>query len=378
MSKEIRKTEKDLNLTDRDLTNVEDLVTVLKPLRTITTVLCDEQNPTISLIYPLKQQILSLMQVQGTDSTMIKNVQNAICNDIQKRYSDKEEFLLMTSALDPRFRSLPWLDDDKRFSVYTSLIHQTSEASNQVYVKQEPEDPQPGPSVLPDLPQTYEESDKERQTKSKAKQDVSTNGPEPSVPHQSSAMQDLFGDAQQHTFGQQTAHVWTTNSTLSPKTLANNSNNQKLDDESLNTLFCEVEAIVNSRPITVVSNDPNDLQPLTPNHLLLLRSGLQLPLINMTLADTYRKKWKHVQFLANCFWKRWLKEYLPTLQLRQKWTHENRNFAVGNVVLVQDANTHCEAAFVDWRVEFVIYELIISLVKTLCFCVLFFICSYTM
>lgn len=117
-------------------------------------------------------------------------------------------------------------------------------------------------------------------------------------------------------------------------------NNQKLDDESLNTLFCEVEAIVNSRPITVVSNDPNDLQPLTPNHLLLLRSGLQLPLINVTLADTYRKKWKHVQFLANCFWKRWLKEYLPTLQLRQKWTHENRNFAVGDVVLVQDANTH--------------------------------------
>ena len=45
---------------------------------------------------------------------------------------------------------------------------------------------------------------------------------------------------------------------------------QRLDDEILNTLMCEVEAILNNRPITPTSDDINDLQALKPNHLLLL------------------------------------------------------------------------------------------------------------
>ena len=48
---------------------------------------------------------------------------------------------------------------------------------------------------------------------------------------------------------------------------------QVLDDESLHTLMCEVESIVNGRPITKVSDDPRDLNALTPNHLLLLLAG---------------------------------------------------------------------------------------------------------
>lgn len=52
---------------------------------------------------------------------------------------------------------------------------------------------------------------------------------------------------------------------------------QVLDEEGLTTLMCEVEAIVNGRPITKVSDDPHDLEPLTPNHLLLLRAGPSVP-----------------------------------------------------------------------------------------------------
>ena len=52
---------------------------------------------------------------------------------------------------------------------------------------------------------------------------------------------------------------------------------QVTDDESLSTQMCEVESIMNSRPITVVSSDANDLEPLTPNHLLLLKSEVPLP-----------------------------------------------------------------------------------------------------
>ena len=49
------------------------------------------------------------------------------------------------------------------------------------------------------------------------------------------------------------------------------------DEEGLQTLMCEVEAILNSRPITSISSDPNDLEPLTPNHILTGKSKVVLP-----------------------------------------------------------------------------------------------------
>ena len=51
---------------------------------------------------------------------------------------------------------------------------------------------------------------------------------------------------------------------------------QIIDDKCLSTLCCEVESIVNGRPLTVLSDDPNDETPLTPNHLLLLHGGPHL------------------------------------------------------------------------------------------------------
>ncbi|XP_071085478.1 uncharacterized protein [Haliotis cracherodii] len=112
-----------------------------------------------------------------------------------------------------------------------------------------------------------------------------------------------------------------------------------LHDEGLSTLFCEVEAIVNSRPITIVSDSPSDMEPLTPNHILLLRSGNSLPPGRFSVHDAYRRRWKHVQFLADQFWKRWLKEYLPGLQLRQKWLQSTVNLKVGDIVLLVNENS---------------------------------------
>ncbi|XP_078371484.1 uncharacterized protein LOC144655144 [Oculina patagonica] len=116
---------------------------------------------------------------------------------------------------------------------------------------------------------------------------------------------------------------------------------QITDDESLATLMCEVESIMNSRPITTVSSDPNDLEPLTPNHLLLLKSEIPLPPGLFKKEDLLsRRRWKQVQYLADIFWRRWSKEYLPLLQLRQKWVHPKRNLAVGDVVLVATEASH--------------------------------------
>lgn len=94
---------------------------------------------------------------------------------------------------------------------------------------------------------------------------------------------------------------------------------QRLDEEGLQTFLCEAEALLNSRPITTSSNDPNDVEALTPNHFLLLRSKPALPPGLFTADDTYvRCRWRQVQYMADLFWKRWLKEYLPELQTRQK------------------------------------------------------------
>ena len=116
---------------------------------------------------------------------------------------------------------------------------------------------------------------------------------------------------------------------------------QITDDESLATLLCEVESIMNSRPITIVSSDSNDMEPLTPNHLLLLKSEISLPPGLFKREDLLsRRRWKQVQYLADVFWRRWSKEYLPLLQLRQKWVHPKRNLAVGDIVLIAAETSH--------------------------------------
>jgi len=46
-----------------------------------------------------------------------------------------------------------------------------------------------------------------------------------------------------------------------------------------------------------------------------------------------------VQHIGNEFWVRWSKEYLQSLQVRNKWTRQHRNFTEGDVVLLKDNNT---------------------------------------
>lgn len=114
---------------------------------------------------------------------------------------------------------------------------------------------------------------------------------------------------------------------------------QTLDDDGLTTVLCEAEAILNDRPITKLSDDPNDLEPLTPNHLLLLRGKPSIPPGVFTAQDQYgKRRWKQVQYLADLFWKRWVREYLPLLQQRQKWNERKRNLAVGDIVAIMDSS----------------------------------------
>ena len=104
--------------------------------------------------------------------------------------------------------------------------------------------------------------------------------------------------------------------------------------------MAEVERVLNNRPLTPVGDDPYDLEPLTLNHLLLSKSNQSLPLGTFNEKDCYsRRRWRQIQYLASIFWARWLKEYLPLLQVRQKWLKTQRNLNVDDLVLMSDPNS---------------------------------------
>ncbi|PFX14897.1 hypothetical protein AWC38_SpisGene20907 [Stylophora pistillata] len=113
----------------------------------------------------------------------------------------------------------------------------------------------------------------------------------------------------------------------------------QLDDESLRTFMVEAEAIVNCRPLTVNTiNSSRSPEPLTPNHLLTMKSRVIMPPPgDFKRADLYlSKRWRRVQYLANEFWNRWRKEFLQSLQPRKKWIAVRRNLQVNDIVIVID------------------------------------------
>ena len=105
---------------------------------------------------------------------------------------------------------------------------------------------------------------------------------------------------------------------------------------TLDTHLAEIEAVINSRPLTHASTDPKDLNVLTPNHLLTLKTPAQPCMISDKIDAYARRRWKQVQYLADIFWKRWTNEYLPGLQERQKWFNVCKSLQIGDIVLVMD------------------------------------------
>ena len=89
--------------------------------------------------------------------------------------------------------------------------------------------------------------------------------------------------------------------------------------KTLSTLLCEVETQVTNRLLTKVSDDPNDAAALTPSHLLLLRGNPNYPLGKSLINYVYRTRWRQVQYLADLFWRQWIRKYMPQLQVRTKW-----------------------------------------------------------
>lgn len=110
--------------------------------------------------------------------------------------------------------------------------------------------------------------------------------------------------------------------------------------DELYTTLTRIEACLNSRPLTPLSNDPSDLSVLTPAHFLIGSSLQALPEYScLDVPTTHLNRWQRVQQVVQQIWSRWSKEYPCQLQQRTKWlSSKGVSLKFGMLVLIKDNN----------------------------------------
>ncbi|XP_078052010.1 uncharacterized protein LOC144478151, partial [Augochlora pura] len=109
--------------------------------------------------------------------------------------------------------------------------------------------------------------------------------------------------------------------------------------ENLNTLIIDIEAILNSRPLTPIFSDPADPFALTPGHFLIgdALTGLRKHDFR-DIPSNRLSGWQRIQQLKQHFWKRWHREYLNELTIRNKWIRGQHPIIEGTIILLKEDN----------------------------------------
>ncbi|CAH2102097.1 unnamed protein product [Euphydryas editha] len=110
--------------------------------------------------------------------------------------------------------------------------------------------------------------------------------------------------------------------------------------EELSTVLTQIEACLNSRPISCLSDHPDDPLPLTPGHFLIGESLITIPDNNYSDVSKLSglQRWKLTQRMVHDFWKKWSDEYLVNLNQRFKWSMKRSEPEIDDIVIVRDQN----------------------------------------
>lgn len=114
---------------------------------------------------------------------------------------------------------------------------------------------------------------------------------------------------------------------------------RKYTFEELATLLAKIEACLNSRPLSPMSEDPSDLLALTPGHFLI--GGPLLSTAEPEIkgeAKSIINRWQHLKAQHQQFSARWKEEYLKELHKRNKWQFPTRNLQADDMVVVKEDN----------------------------------------
>lgn len=110
-------------------------------------------------------------------------------------------------------------------------------------------------------------------------------------------------------------------------------------DEVLRNVLVEIENVINSRPLTHVPIDSETSSVLTPNHFLIGSSNGTKPDAACDSSGTMLKQsWLISQKVANAFWKRWIRDYLPYITRRSKWFYPVKPIEIDDIVVIVDNN----------------------------------------
>ncbi|XP_059053907.1 uncharacterized protein LOC131848156 [Achroia grisella] len=107
--------------------------------------------------------------------------------------------------------------------------------------------------------------------------------------------------------------------------------------EELSTTLAQIEACLNSRPLSRIDSEQDTINVLTPGHFLIGGPLLAPTDYNFERSNISNlRRWQLVQRLTQDFWRRWSQEYLTRFLHRYRWSHQKPEPDVGDVVLVKE------------------------------------------
>ena len=116
----------------------------------------------------------------------------------------------------------------------------------------------------------------------------------------------------------------------------------------LQTYISNTTRLVNDRPMTPLSEDPRDYSAISPSSLLTPAFHPSTSVGKPHDRDELRRDYRFNVALAENFWHRWMKFYLPLLQRRKKWFKAVTNLQVGQMVLVGEPTKLRNAGNICW------------------------------